>query len=181
MKGVTVAKVLLVGLVLIVGAIVGSQVYASAGPSEKEDEPNYPRVAPVPSSVVRDVSVYDIEIAPVADSETKVAALAPAVSAEEATDVVRANLGLDEKAIAGNASLAQVTTGQYGTELEKDPAKPSRIDPAIQKQLTWVITFSKAQMPILGKEGYEGPTVSEGPLLALVDPKSGEMLYAIGY
>jgi len=172
----------LVGLGLAIA--IGTQVLASnAAPAKNSADPrSYPRLSAVPGDVLRDVAGFDIQIDPIATSTAQLdAAGGSAVTPNKATDVVRARLGLGEEAQADSITLATVTTGQYGKELEPDPTKPSRIDPAIKGREAWVVTFSSATMPLLGKQGYKRPTTATGPLLALVDHKTGEFLYAIAY
>ncbi len=122
---------------------------------------------------------------PVATTDEQVAELKVAISAKAADEVARSNLGFPADLVADTATLATVTTANYGTELEADPTKPSRIDPAIDKRLTWVLTYASAPMPLLGKAALErtddGPSTIDSQVLVLVDPSSGDFLYSIGY
>lgn len=83
------------------------------------------------------------------------------------------------------ATLATVTTYDYGKELEPDPTKPSRIDPAIDHQLVWVITLSDIpEFFVSGSIRDTATTVPEEHLVTsvtLVSSVKPEFLYGLSF
>lgn len=137
----------------------------------------YPVESAVPADVLRGVRPDDIEITEVsrADRDGSV------ISLERAADVARGGMGLGGDGEARTATLAKVTLGQYGRELEPDPTKPSRIDPIIEDQLAWVVTFDDAPIPVLGPIGAELPAYTRQPLVVFIDAATGEFLAGLAY
>lgn len=93
----------------------------------------------------------------------------------------RAESGIGTGGTPRTASLARVTLGQYGEQLEPDPSKPSRIKPNIEDRLAWVITFADAPIPVFGPPGGDASDVVRQPLVAFVDPATGELLASMSY
>jgi hypothetical protein len=161
--------------------IGGTGLSFAASPAPRGE----PETTSVPDEVIKAVSDHGISMTQVATTAEQVSELEVPTSAKSADEVAHSNLGFPSDLVADTATLATVTTANYGTQLEADPSKPSRIAPAIDKRLTWVLTYDSAPMPLLGKAAAEspneGPSTVESQVLVLVDPSNGEFLYSIGY
>ena len=89
------------------------------------------RLAAVPADTVAGLKGLGVDVA-----DTALTASSVAVPLGDAVALARAEAGLpDVPADRVIASLATVTTREFGAERESDPSKPSRIEPAIDHQL----------------------------------------------
>lgn len=104
-----------------------------------------------------DASSADMSALP-ANSESNVLALA----ASSASGGTLARVSLARATVPGSDAASSVQSGL-----------PNVID-----RLVWVLQYSGAQEPILGRIGYTGPASVASTLVVLMDAKSGEFVSA---
>jgi hypothetical protein len=176
-----IATLLGIGLIVVWqgSSVTGERAASQAG----YEEPAYPEYGPIPDQVLQGLVRQQVEVA---DNTARTANAAAAVSLEDGVDVARAELDLgDVPTDLTTATLATVTTHDYGVELEPDPTKPSRIDPTIEDQLVWVITFSDvSERPISGAPVSPITDAEEDTIVTwvvLVDSDDPEFLLGLAF
>lgn len=166
----------LAGFLLLSGG--ATLAYASTSTASTSGSLSYAAQGSVPYRIMDQLDGFDITVEPV--SATALTTL-PAVSLEKATDAVRADLGFVNDGVPVSATLALVTTGQYGEELEPDPTKPSRIRPALDRRPVWVLTFKDVPVPVIRKYAEGESTTASSDFVAFVDVTTGAVSYALGF
>jgi hypothetical protein len=175
------------GFTLLGLGLVVASGYSGGSPdgrqlaAERLADTAYPAVAAVPDAVSRSLAEFDISVDPVPSANKSDAGSTPLVSVRLATDISRGHFGIGSGGVASTATLAVVTLGQDGKELEPDHTKPSRIDPRIKDRLAWVITFEDAPVQVHGPPGDTGPSVVYQTVVTFIDPATGEFLAGISF
>lgn len=140
-----------------------------------------PVVASIPRATLKGLAAHEVALDPVAETAREVEEVAPQAGAAQAAGISRASFGLESQVKAATATLAKVTLGQYGPELQPDLNKPSRVDPLISDRLAWVVTFEDVPVRAHGPPGYTGPRLVHQTVVAFVDPATGEFLAALSF
>lgn len=165
----------------LIGACVGAVIavatwQAGAGSGDTSTPQMYPAPGDTPEEIVAELEQLNVEVA------STDAVSDPPVSLEEATDLARAEFGFDKTVEARSASIEAVTTLAYGEERQLDPELPSDVAPAINDQPVWVVTFSDAPIPVMGRSGSGIPTsYAQGNFVVFVDTEVPQFLYALAF
>jgi len=83
------------------------------------------------------------------------------------------------------ASLATVTTREFGAEREPDPSKPSRIEAEIDHHPTWVVTFRSVPERVVSGSFAGGPQPNPadhlGTVVVFISPMTGSFIYGLAF
>lgn len=107
----------------------------------------------------------------------------PAISGSQATEIAAGSFFFTADKVPLATFLAKITIADYGTELETDPTKPSRIDPSVRDRTAWIVVYDKVQLPVFGPFHPEQPQSSRpdyytATFFVAVDASSGGFLSA---
>lgn len=186
-RSLTVAAAL-VGVALVVPGHAGpvsadgqatSGTISTSGPISRARA--YPDFAPVPADTVRELAALSVDVTDPGVEQDSVA-----VSLERAVDVARGDAAQSSVGVSqGVASLAIVTTRGFGVDLEPDPTKPPEIQPTIDHELTWVITFTSVPGRVISgrPSGTAQGSAAEylGTVVIFVSAQTGEFIYGMAF
>lgn len=118
---------------------------AAAGAPQTSASQDYGRAS---VSVLDQLSQAGVEYTVVADTS------GAQVGSQEAVDLAQSQTGLQASAGGASATLAYVTTHQYGNEAQPDPTKASALTPALNHELAWIVTFTSVpEHDVSGRRG----------------------------
>lgn len=170
-------------IISIVTATLWHGSSAANADSQVTTTAQYPALGAVPADTMKGLQGLYVDVTGAA---TSAAAPNTAVPLSTAVDLARAAAGRQDTPVSQiTASLATVTTEQFGVELQPDPSKPSSIQPAIDHALTWVITFQQVpEHDISGRRGATpafDPNAHLGTVVVFLSPVTGQVLYGLSF
>lgn len=148
-------------------------------PAQTADRSGTHALTQMSERVRKSLAIAGVEVHPVDAAD-------PAVTAEEAVAAASRDFGSVTASPANvSATLARVTTHEFGTELGSDPGAPSTIDPRINDELVWVVVFTNVRIIDEGVGRPRAPDVApsararHGTVVQIVGSDKASVLFGL--